>query len=222
MAVFQVCEKFVSINGEGKKAGQLAVFLRFKGCNLSCSYCDTKWANSENAISYTMNEHEIYDYIKSKNVKNVTITGGEPLMRDDMDKLLVLLKTDKNLCVEIETNGAVDLAPFCIEHIRPSFTMDYKLPSSNMERKMIPGNFALLGKNDCVKFVAGSKQDLVRAYEVMKEYDLIGRCGIYLSPVFGEIEPAQIVDFMTQHSLNDVNMQIQLHKVIWDPNERGV
>lgn len=222
MAIFDVCEKFVSINGEGMKAGQLAVFLRFKGCNLDCSYCDTKWANDKDAVASPMDEYEIYEYIKTTSIKNVTITGGEPLLRDAMDKLLYLLKSDNNLNIEIETNGAIDLMPFCDESIRPSFTMDYKLPSSNMESYMLHSNFSLLNQSDCVKFVVGSEIDLERAYEVIKKYNLIGKCRIYFSPVFGEIEPVSIVDFLIKHSLNDVNMQIQMHKVIWDPNERGV
>ena len=84
VADFEVVEKFVSINGEGQKAGQLAVFIRFKGCNLNCGYCDTKWANEPSASFESMNEDEIYDYIKATDVKNVSLTGGEPLLRDNI------------------------------------------------------------------------------------------------------------------------------------------
>ena len=79
MATYSVVEKFISINGESTKAGQLAVFIRFAGCNLNCNYCDTKWANEKDVSYETLTEFEIYDYIKSTGVTNVTLTGGEPL-----------------------------------------------------------------------------------------------------------------------------------------------
>ena len=83
-------------------------------------------------------------------------------------------------------------------------------------------NFALLCAQDTVKFVAGSQEDLQRALEVIRTYDLTHRCHVYLSPVFGSIEPAEIVDFMQANTLNDVTLQLQMHKFIWDPNKRGV
>ena len=92
------------------------------------------------------------------------------------------------LQVEIETNGAVDLAAFCEE--RPVFTMDYKLPSSGCEEHMITENMELLEKNDTVKFVCGSQEDLLKALELIRTYDLTNRCHVYLSPVFGSIEPS--------------------------------
>lgn len=211
----------MSINGEGRRAGQLAVFVRFKGCNLSCSYCDTKWANEKDAKYELMTGDEILAYIKSCGTKNVTLTGGEPLLRDGMRELLYLLKQE-NLRVEVETNGAVDISEFCSDDIRPVFTMDYKLSSSGMENKMILENFFVLNKDDCVKFVTGSIDDLKRAKEIIDKYNLTKKCGVYLSAVFGKIEPQNIVDFMIENKLNDVNLQLQMHKFIWDPNMRGV
>ena len=87
---------------------------------------------------------------------------------------------------------------------------------------MLTENFALLEKKDTVKFVAGSRADLERALEIIREFRLIERCSVYISPVFGEIEPAEIVDFMLENKLNGVNVQLQMHKFIWDPNMRGV
>jgi 7-carboxy-7-deazaguanine synthase len=107
----KVVEKFVSINGEGTRAGELAVFIRFKGCNLACSYCDTMWANEKDCPFTEMSQEEILDYVKSTGVKNVTLTGGEPLLQEGVDRLIDLL-LDSDLRVEIETNGAVDLRPF--------------------------------------------------------------------------------------------------------------
>ena len=100
--------------------------------------------------------------------------------------------------------------------------MDYKLPSSGMEKHMCLENFEILKKKDTVKFVSGSIEDLKKALEIIRKYDLSRRCHVYISPVFGSIEPAKIVDFMVENKLNDVNLQLQLHKFIWDPNMRGV
>ncbi len=222
VADFEVVEKFVSINGEGQRAGQLAVFIRFKGCNLNCGYCDTKWANDLSAPFESMNEDEIYDYIKSTGVKNVTLTGGEPLLRDNIGILLERLGKDNSLNVEIETNGSVLIEPYANIVKRPSFTLDYKLGGSGMERFMKTENYQFLQKCDTVKFVVSSVSDLERAVEIIKEYELDKRCGVYLSAVFGKIEPANIVLFMIDKNLNDVNLQLQMHKFIWDPNKRGV
>ena len=87
---------------------------------------------------------------------------------------------------------------------------------------MITEIMELLEKNYSVKFVSGSQEDLLKALELIRTYDLINRCHVYLSPVFGSIEPVQIVEFMLKHRLNGVRLQIQMHKVIWDPDKRGV
>lgn len=217
----QVVEKFISINGEGTKAGELAVFIRFKGCNLRCSYCDTMWANEADCTYEEMSPQEIYQYINDTHVTNVTLTGGEPLLQKQMQELLSILKKDNNIRVEIETNGAVALSDFCDEN-RPVFTMDYKLPSSLCEDKMLLDNFSVLAKEDTVKFVIGSDEDLKKAHEIIDKYNLIDKCNVYFSPVFGNIEPAHMVEYMIANNLNGVRMQIQMHKVIWDPNKRGV
>ena len=222
MAEFKVAEIFTSINGEGTRAGQTAVFVRFTGCNLNCSYCDTKWANEPNAEYKLMTDREILSRIKETGIKNVTLTGGEPLLREGIHELLEEIAKDGFLQAEIETNGSIDLKPFCDIENRPSFTMDYKLPSSGMEKHMCLENFEILEKKDTVKFVSGSREDLKKALEIIRKYDLSRRCHVYISPVFGSIEPAKIVDFMVENKLNDVNLQLQLHKFIWDPNMRGV
>lgn len=222
MAQYQVVEKFVSINGEGRRAGELAVFIRFKGCNLSCSYCDTKWANELNAEAEWMTEYEILEYIRDSGVKNVTLTGGEPLYREDMKVLLDVLLNESSLRVEIETNGSIDLSAYQREQENLSFTMDYKLPDSGMEQNMYAENFACLTDRDTVKFVVGSQEDLLCAAKIMEQYQLPGRVAVYLSPVFGKIHPEAIVAFMIKNHLNDVKVQLQLHKFIWKPDQRGV
>ena len=220
--VLQVVEKFISINGEGRRCGQLATFIRFAGCNLNCGYCDTAWANDRKVAFDPMTAEEVYAYIKETQVTNVTLTGGEPLLQQDMGELLELLSQDPELYVEIETNGSVLLSKFSGLENPPSFTMDYKLPSSGMERMMALENFDFLTEKDTVKFVSGSMADLEKARELINKYKLTEKTSIFISPVFGDIELESIVDFMKDNQMNGVNMQVQLHKIIWDPNERGV
>ena len=222
MAIFNVVEKFVSINGEGTRAGQLAVFIRFAGCNLNCNYCDTAWANYKNVPAHAMTEFEIYDYVKATGIKNVTLTGGEPLLRQDIDKLLRILSSDRSIHVEIETNGTIDLREFCDINEELSFTVDYKLPGSGMEKYMLMSNFEGRRLWDTVKFVVSDEADLKRAKEIIEQYGLVEQYNVYISPVFGRIEPAQIVDYMKENKLNGVNLQLQMHKIIWDPERKGV
>ncbi len=219
--MLSVVEQFVSINGEGAHAGELAAFIRFRGCNLSCSYCDTKWANRNEAIFSERTADDLAEWVGRKGVKNVTLTGGEPLLQDDISELIEkLLAQGKR--VEIETNGSIPLNRFVQTEQRPVFTMDYKLPSSGMESAMRTDNFRLLNSHDTVKFVVGSREDLERAEEIIDAYGLSGRCHVHLSPVFGKIKPAEIVSYMIENEMKDVRLQLQLHKFIWPPERRGV
>ena len=222
MSRYKVVEKFVSINGEGACAGQLAVFIRFRGCNLNCSYCDTAWANQDDAVYSHMTEHDIYRYIKETGVKNVTLTGGEPLLNPEMVHLLRMLAADRDLCVEIETNGSIDLSAYVRMDNPPAFTMDYKLPGSRMESKMLVANFKILTKKDTVKFVAGSMADLERAKELIGLHRLSGQCHVHISAVYGKITLEDVVNYMIRNAMNGITLQMQLHKIIWDPNRRGV
>lgn len=219
--MFPVAEKFVSINGEGKRAGELAVFIRFKGCNLKCSYCDTMWANSAECSVEMLTADDIVKYINEEGVKNVTLTGGEPLLQKNIDVLVEeLMKNNHN--VEIETNGSISIKNLSESTYRPDFTLDYKLPSSDMEKFMITENYEYLKENDVVKFVAGSLADLKKADEIIKKFSLTEKCLVYISPVFSKINPDGIVEFMKLKHLNKVRLQLQLHKFIWSPDERGV
>lgn len=131
---YKVVEKFISINGEGSRAGQLATFIRFHYCNLNCSYCDTRYANDSNSNYELLSAQNILDYLKANKVVNVTLTGGEPLLQQNIDYLIDLLLKN-GFSVEIETNGSIDIKPF-IKETRPIFTLDYKVPSSTMENEM--------------------------------------------------------------------------------------
>lgn len=222
MAIYKVVEKFVSINGEGVLAGQLAVFIRFQGCNLNCSYCDTAWANLQDAPYTEMTEQDIYQYIKETGINNITLTGGEPLLNRDILYLLQLIAEDKDLKIEIETNGSIDLSEYAKISDSISFTMDYKLPESLMESKMLVANFDILTQKDTVKFVAGSIEDLDRAKEMIDKYQLIDKCHVYLSTIYGKIDLKHVVEYMIENQMNGVTLQLQMHKIIWDPNKRGV
>lgn len=219
--IYPVAERFVSINGEGRKAGELAVFIRFRKCNLNCSYCDTKWANTEDCPAEMLSAEQIAGYVYGTGVKNVTLTGGEPLLQENLGELIDILMEQGNN-VEIETNGSISIAELSRRENRPSFTLDYKLPNSNMERAMDLGNYNYIRQNDTVKFVAGSISDLETAVKIIEKYELLKKCSVYISPVFNRINPADIVDFMKKNNLNGVKLQLQLHKFIWNPEERGV
>lgn len=222
MNKYKVVEKFVSINGEAKAAGELACFIRFQGCNLNCSYCDTKWANNKDAKYELMNADEIYEYIKKTGVKNVTLTGGEPLIQEGIYELIKLLASDNSLRIEIETNGSVDLAKFINIEGNVTFTMDYKSPASNMEAFMNLDNMKLLRKNDSVKFVVSDLNDLNVAKKIIEKFNLDNRVTVFLSSCFREIEPEDIVNYMIDNNMNKVKLQLQMHKYIWEPDRKGV
>ena len=134
--MFRLAEHFVSINGEGQCAGELALFLRFAGCNLRCDWCDTAWACGKDAPHTVVSLPEIAEIAEdaiANGVRNVTLTGGEPLLQENIRAVMEQL-CSMGLRVEIETNGAVPLEPFT--GCGAVFTMDYKLPSSKMERFM--------------------------------------------------------------------------------------
>lgn len=221
MNQFAIAEKFVSLNGEGTYAGSLAVFLRFHGCNLCCAFCDTQWANAEDTPIEQISTEELVKYVQHTGVQHVTLTGGEPLLQSGIEELITALGA-LGYQVEAETNGSVPLEKFASLSFRPCFTMDYKLPGSGMEAHMLPENFSLLRSKDSVKFVVGDRNDMERALEVIHQYALPARCTVFFSPVFGKIEPAEIVAFLKEHTLNSVRLQLQLHKYIWDPQQRGV
>lgn len=233
-ATMPVAERFVSINGEGACAGKLAAFIRFTGCNLRCGYCDTMWANVPGAAAKGETPEQLAAWVRQTGVECVTLTGGEPVLQPLLPQLVELLlgepgPNERGLRVEIETNGAADLGELAalrarIGNAAPgelSFTVDWKLPSSGMEQQMLPANFRLLDTRDTVKFVCG-QGDLPRVLEVARQLDLPGRVPVYLSPCFGDIEPARIVEFMQENQMTWATAQVQLHKVIWPDVERGV
>lgn len=215
----RVVEKFVSINGEGLRSGELAVFIRFANCNLRCSYCDTKYSFI-NPIYTEESIDELVKYVKSTGVKNVTLTGGEPLIQNEIKELMIELSNIGNR-IEIETNGSINIAPY-LNIPNVTFTLDYKLKGSGMEMYMDLTNYDLLRKNDVIKFVVSDYDDLEKTKEIIKKYDLINKANCLISPVWERIEFEEIVNFLKDNKLNDVKMQLQIHKIIWDKDKRGV
>lgn len=213
---FPVVELFDSIEGEGKRTGYMAVFVRFAGCNLRCSYCDTGYALERSDARNHLTEGELLERIRSYPWKKVTLTGGEPLLQP-LDGLCRALSRE-GYEVNIETNGAVPL----LEE-RPKglfYTMDVKSLSSGMRGRMRMENLTRLTGDDVVKFVVGSREDLLDMEQVLQEYTI--RSQVYVSPVYGAIEPKELVEFVRDHKLAQVCIQVQLHKIIWDPEMRGV
>lgn len=231
-----VAERFVSVNGEGRAAGKLAAFIRFTGCNLACSYCDTMWANAPAAADHAerVSVADLVAWVRETRVECVTLTGGEPALQPELPSLVRALLAEPGplecgLRVEIETNGAADLRE--LAQLREecaslpgslTFTVDWKLPASGMEGRMLRENFTLLDARDTVKFVCGGEDDLGRMLEVSRELGLPNRVPVYLSPVFGRLDPARIVDFMQENNLTWATAQLQLHKIIWPGVEKGV
>ena len=195
----KVIEIFDSIDGEGIRTGQCATFIRLAGCNLRCSYCDTVYSlfGEETPCEYTeMTVDEIISKV------NMTYDSAE----------LVSKLTEIGCDVNIETNGAVDIVDFLGKVPKSDnlfFTIDYKLPSSGMTDKMIWNNFINLRPCDVIKFVIGSDEDMNLTIDIVKKLKQVytEMPHIYLGAVYG---------------MYDATFQIQLHKVIWDPEERGV
>lgn len=217
----RVNEIFKSIDGEGLRTGELTTFIRLAGCNLRCSYCDTCYA-LKNSNGTEMSVDEIVKKAKKMDYRNITLTGGEPLIHKDVDDLISKL-CENGFYVNIETNGSVPIDKY-ITNKNIILTMDYKLPSSGVEKNMNLNNLEKLRKNDVLKFVIG-KDDFDKLKQVIEKYSI--KSYIYLSPVFGEIEPFEIVDFMKIMHIQGIDtskmrVQVQLHKIIWNPNERGV
>ena len=215
----KVVEIFESIDGEGIRVGLPVTFIRLYGCNLKCSYCDSQYACCGGDYK-EMSIDEILNEVADLGHNRITLTGGEPLIHPDVKYLLRAL-WDKKYEVNIETNGAVDIRNIP-RRAKTIITLDYKCPSSGMEDKMLLSNLNLLRKTDVLKFVVGSIEDLNKAKDILSEYDLYHRCNIYFSPVFGNIEPKEIVEFLLRNKLETVRIQLQLHKFIWEPDKRGV
>ena len=194
--------------------------MRLAGCNLRCSYCDTAYALSAGQAEEWLTAEEILRRLAVYPWKLLTLTGGEPLLHQAGPLIEKLCAAGYE--VNVETNGAVLLA-----QDRPEscfYTMDYKTGSSGMKERMELRNFALLKKRDVVKFVVGCRTDLEEMAAVTEKYFSAAgeQPAFFVSPVWGKIEPKEIVEFLRKKKLSRVRLQVQLHKIVWDAEERGV
>jgi 7-carboxy-7-deazaguanine synthase len=162
-----------------------------------------------------MEPQEVLDEIKKYYYKRVCITGGEPLLQKDIEKLLLLLA---DYDVTIETNGSMDISLIKLIS-KHSYVMDVKCPSSGVSEEMNFHNFEYLSERDEIKFVVGGKEDYKWAKGIIRDHYKKGT--ITFSPVFGNIEYCDLVDWILKDKL-DVRFQIQLHKIIWGVEKRGV
>ncbi len=210
----RISEIFKSIQGESSSVGIPTVFVRLTGCNLRCKWCDTKYAYEE-GIDLTVDE--VIDRVNAFSLLFVQITGGEPMLQDDVYKLMDRL-LDLGYKVSLETNGSMDLSNVDKRVVK---IIDIKCPSSGESDKMDFRNISYLTKSDEIKFVIKDRDDYNWAKEIIDRYNLIKRCNILISPVYGEIEPRELAEWILEDNLN-VRLQIQLHKVIWHPEMRGV
>ena len=218
---------FNSIDGEVNYYGQgmLTTFIRLQGCNLNCSYCDTSQAQDKTKAPFKMTPTEIVKEVHRLQGNKVTITGGEPLeQRKELIRLVEIFNRTRgyDFRVTIETNGSKSLKGISD---MTSWVVDYKLPSSGMERFMNHEAFSYLGQQDVVKFVIQNKEDFNKAIQTIEEiFGDFGKTDEFpvfaFSPVYKKITPAQLLSWLNETSipkLYKTALNIQLHKIIGLP-----
>lgn len=210
-----LCEIFYSIQGESTYAGLPCVFVRTSGCNLRCSYCDTKYAYEG---GFEIAVYEILEKIKDYKCRLVEITGGEPLVQFEEVNLLIDLLLKNGYEVLLETNGSLS-----VKNIDPRVVkiIDLKCPDSGMMDYINWDNLKYLGKNDQVKFVLTSRKDYEWARDIIGKYPVLSEIEVLISTAFGVLKTREVVQWMLEDRL-EARFQLQLHKYIWDPNTKGV
>ncbi len=211
----KVCEIFYSLQGESSFTGLPCIFVRLSGCNLDCAWCDTRYAREE---STCLSIEKIIDRIRAFGCSLVEITGGEPLLQKKTP-LLISQLLDLNFQVLLETNGSQSVRnvdPRCIK------ILDIKCPSSNEPDSFLYENLTYLTRRDEIKFVIGSRQDYEYARAILLEkLSPRDQSRIHLSPVFGHITPASLAAWILKDRL-PARLSLQQHKIIWNPDQRGV
>ena len=213
-----VVETFVSIQGESTHAGRQCFFIRFAACNLRCAYCDTAYA-WDAAAAAMRSVSELLALVRAAGQPLIELTGGEPLLQPELPVLAQAL-LEAGCEVLLETNGSlpVDAMPPGVKKI-----VDVKLPSSGMDEHNDIDNYSRLGPDDELKFVTGDRTDFDWALAWIKRYRLRElKIPLVFSPVYGAVEPAELARWVIDSGMPELRMQIQMHKVMWHPDRRGV
>lgn len=217
--MFSVYSIFDSIDGEVNAfhQGVLTTFIRFSGCQLRCKYCDTQYAlkrESGSEMNLSRLFHEVYDSRKHY-LHKVTITGGEPLLQEDLPQLLdVLLYHD--ISISIETNGAKPPLSNYLGRPQISWVFDFKLENSGQRNRMVEDNFRNLTTTDFVKFVVSDRMDVEEALWAGSVLRGKGcQAKFAFSPVHGQLRPEKLLQYLQQLGDGDEIINLQLHKYIW-------
>lgn len=218
-----VNEIFESIDGEGYHAGYPTVFFRTVGCNLRCVWCDSKYTFESEDSSKWMSVEEAISKVRSFGINHITITGGEPLLEENKNWMTEFIKEllKYDFVVDVETNGSIDYSYWKEKFKGESvyLIMDWKAPSSKMNSFMLESNLLILDEKDIIKIVV-QDEDFDEVEKILNSNTV---ADIYISPVFEKVTMEKIPEFILKHkdSLN-LRCQIQLHKIFWNPNKRGV
>lgn len=215
MDPMSISEIFLSIQGEGVRAGRPCVLVRLAGCDLSCAWCDTGYARDRSA-GERMGIDDVLHRVADLRCPLVEVTGGEPMMQPTAPALLTAL-CDAGYETLLETAGSRDIAALDRRAIR---IVDVKCPSSGMSGRMHWPNLEHLRSADEAKFVCADRADYDYARDVITRYHLFSRCTVLLGPVTGSLEPATLAEWMLHDRLN-ARLNLQLHKMIWPNEERG-
>lgn len=203
----RVYEIFHSLQGESSRIGLPTVFVRLTGCPMRCVYCDTEYAFTGGG---NMTLDEIMDKVASHGTRYVTVTGGEPLAQKACFTLLNML-CDAGYEVSLETGGAIDTSDV---DPRVAVILDVKTPGSGEMANNVWTNLERLKPSDEVKFVLCDRTDYDWAKQIMAERGISNRCSVLFSPVYGQVDPTALADWILQDKL-PVRMQVQLHKILW-------
>ncbi len=209
----RVSELFLSIQGEGTRAGRPCAFVRFTGCDLRCTWCDTAYAFQGGE---ERPRAEVVAALEALPTRLVCLTGGEPMLQPELPDLCRDLLA-RGWEVTVETHGQRDTASLPAEVVR---ILDVKPPGSGE----VTTDFAYLEglrPHDEVKFVVASEEDFRWSAEVARRHRLPGRATVLFSPVAGRVAPADLVAWLLASGL-EARLSLQLHKIVWGPDRRGV
>ncbi len=209
----RVCEIFYSLQGESTFQGLPCYFIRTTGCNLRCSYCDTRYAYEE---GYNISPGELLDKVETFRPEIIEITGGEPLIQKDIPSFIKKL-VDRKYTVLVETNGSINIDIIDRRVIR---LVDIKCPSSGMKDRMDFNNLKRLTEKDELKFIIGNEEDYKWAKKILNEYDLSDFRNVIFIPVYGVMSYKELARWILRDRLM-VRFQLQLHKLIWGRDVRG-